>query len=104
MIDNWIGNWYVWLGIFIALLVVFLLCLWTTNRKRKYMVYFISGMLLGFYFDIVSFTNGYYTYPTIFPLTIIGLPLTMTIAEGFSVTIFMRGFELATSLSEKHWK
>ena len=96
------GNWYVWLGIFVVLLVGFLLCLWTTNRKRKYLVYFISGMLLGFYFDIVSFTNGYYSYPTIFPLTIMGLPLTMTIAEGFSIAITIRGFELAKSLSKKH--
>jgi hypothetical protein len=104
MIDNWIGNWYLWLGIFIVLLVVFLLCLRATNRKRKYMVYFFSGALLGFYFDIVSFTKGYYSYPNIFPLTIMGLPLSMTIAEGFSIVITMRIVEYVKSSSEKYWK
>lgn len=47
-------------------------------------------MIFGFYFDIVSFMNGYYSYPDIFYVYLLGVPLTMTIAEGFAVAITIK--------------
>lgn len=100
------GNWYLWLAVFAILLAAFALCMKTAKNRRKCWIYFISGMLLGFYFDIVSFTNGYYSYSSMFPITIFGLPLTMTIAEGFSVAITMRIFEIVKDFlkKQKTWR
>ncbi len=95
------GNWYLWLVVFTILLAAFALCMKTAKNRRKYWIYFVSGMLLGFYFDIISFTNGYYSYSSAFPITIFGLPLTMTIAEGFSVAILMRIFEITKDFLKK---
>ena len=89
------------MSIFVSLLVVFLACVKTAKNRKIYIAYFISGMVLGFYIDIVSFTNGYYSYPDIFPVTLLGLPVTMTIAEGFSVAITMRIFEIAKKSLQK---
>jgi len=61
-------------------------------------------MLFGFYFDVFSFMNGYYSYPDIFPVTIFGLPLSMTIAEGFSVVIVIRAFELGKGFLKGRYK
>ena len=49
-------------------------------------------MLFGFCFDVISVSQGYYTYPELF-INIFGVPLTMTIAEGFSVAITVKLFE-----------
>ena len=58
-------------------------------------------MLFGFYFDITSFTFGYYSYPDFFVLKIFGLPISMTIAEGFSMTITIKVFEIAKNYITK---
>jgi hypothetical protein len=85
----------VWYGIWLSLLVVFVVIVHTSEHRTKYLVYCVCGMLFGFYFDITSFTFGYYSYPDFFVLKLFGLPITMTIAEGCSVTITIKIFELA---------
>lgn len=87
------------------LLVAYLIIQFTVKAKTRYFIYFISGSVLGFYFDIVSFSQGYYGYPGFYHLKFFGLPLSMTFAEGFSVVItiyvteFLRGRNTVSSLS-----
>jgi hypothetical protein len=78
-----------WNILCVILLVAYLVIQFTVKNKKKYFTYFISGMVFGFFFDIVSFTQGYYSYPTFYKVTLLGLPVSMTIAEGFSVAIAM---------------
>jgi len=81
---------YYWFIIFGAITAAYLFCLLTAKNRRLYIAYAISGSLLGFCADYVSFTSGYYSYPDFFPITIMGLPLSMTIAEGFAAAITIR--------------
>lgn len=76
----------------------FLVILHTSENKKIYLLYFIFGLLFGFYFDITSFTFGYYSYPDFFMFKIFGLPITMILAEGFSITITMKVFEIAKNI------
>ncbi|MFH1182264.1 MAG: hypothetical protein V1702_04855 [Candidatus Woesearchaeota archaeon] len=95
---------YLWYGLFVLLLTSYLAIQLTAENKRKYFFYFLAGCLLGFYFDIVSFTRGYYSYPGFYFLKILGLPFSMTLAEGFSVVITIRIFEFIKnrwSISQK---
>lgn len=82
-----------WYGLFAVLLAAYLLIQLTVENKKKYFAYFVAGAVLGFYFDIVSFTSGYYSYPDFYKLKILGLPISMTLAEGFSVAITIYVFE-----------
>ena len=91
-----------WYGIWLILLVVFLVILRTSKIRKIYLLFFLFGMLFGFYFDIISFTFGYYSYPDFFLFKIFGLPLTMTIAEGFSIAITMKIFEIVKNIIHKH--
>ena len=83
--------------------MVFLVILHSSENRKKDLLYFIFGMLFGFYFDITSFTFGYYSYPDFFMFKIFGLPITMTIAEGFSITITMKVFEIAKNIIYKRF-
>jgi len=85
-----------WYLIFGAILVSFLTVIFRTKERRRYILYAVSGMALGFYFDIVSFTMGFYTYPEFYFITILGIPFSMTLAEGFSVAITIRIFEMVS--------
>lgn len=82
-----------WYGLFAVLLMGYLLIQFTVKSKKKYFVYFVAGAVFGFYFDIVSFTNGYYSYPDFYKFTIFGLPFSMTLAEGFSAAIAIYLYE-----------
>lgn len=82
-----------WYGLFAVLLMGYLLIQFTVRNKKKYFVYFVAGAVFGFYFDIVSFANGYYSYPGFYRLTILGLPFSMTLSEGFSVAIIIYLYE-----------
>jgi len=73
--------------------MLYLLIQFNVKNKKKYLLFFISGAILGFYFDIVSFTNGYYSYPGFYTIKILNIPLSMTIAEGCSVAITIYLFE-----------
>lgn len=81
---------HLWYSLFIPLFAVFLYIFYKAKNRKKYLLYFVFGSLFGFYFDIVSFNLGFYSYPDIYAITIMGLPLSMTIAEGFSIAITIR--------------
>ena len=87
----------VWSGIFLVLLIVFLSILYKAKKRKMYLLLFIFGMVFGFYFDTLSVAMGYYSYAQLF-LKVFGVPLSMTIAEGFSVVIAVRIFEAARHL------
>jgi hypothetical protein len=89
-------NVYLWYILFIILLVTYLVIQFRVKNKKKYLLFFISGMMLGFYFDLVSFINGYYSYPGFYTIKILNIPLSMTIAEGCSVVITIYLFEFLT--------
>lgn len=91
------AEYMLWIGIFCLLLFGYVYCIYTAKNKRAYTIYFLAGMGLGFYVDYISFTNGYYSYPAFYPFTVFGLPLTMTIAEGFATAITIRIFERVKS-------
>ena len=76
-----------WQILFAILLLAYLLIQFSVKNKVRYYAYFIGGMLFGFCFDIISFVQGYYSYPAFYNYTILGIPLSMTFAEGFSVVI-----------------
>jgi len=77
----------IWYLLFTVLLITYAAILYLVKNKKRYIIYAIAGSVLGFYFDLVSFTQGYYTYPDFYLFTILGLPFSMTLAEGFSVGI-----------------
>lgn len=92
-----------WYSLFTLLFAVFLYILYKAKNRKKYLLYFIFGSLFGFYFDTVSFNLGFYSYPGLYAIRIMGLPLSMTIAEGFSVSITIRIAEFFKDFLNK-WK
>ena len=76
----------IWYAIFLVLLATYLVIQVLTGDK-KYFIYFILGSFFGFYFDLISFINGYYSYPDFYHFKLFGLPISMTLAEGFSIAI-----------------
>lgn len=77
---------WVWSIIWSILLLAFLFILYKSENKKLYLMYFVFGMVFGFYFDIFSVTFGYYSYGDLF-IKIADVPLSMTAAEGFAVAI-----------------
>lgn len=92
--------WYAMMG---AISLAFIGILLYT-RNKKYIAYFITGALVGFYLDFVSVSQGYYTYHPYFPFYL-GVPLTVTVAEGCSIaiTIFLYK-EVLPKLAKKLFK
>ncbi|HIH31232.1 TPA: hypothetical protein HA235_00845 [Candidatus Woesearchaeota archaeon] len=82
-----VNYWYAILGILVLLFIVIIIY----TKKKDYLYYFIAGAIIGFYFDIVSVSQGYYLYHP-YPPVIFGVPLTVTIAEGcaIAITIFIK--------------
>jgi len=89
-----------WYGIFIIIFLCYLFVMLKVKDKKKYFVYFLTGCFVGFYFDFISVSQGYYAYYQYFP-SIYGVPLTVTIAEGFSVSITIYLFNKIRSLINK---
>ena len=83
-----------WTMTWVSLFFIFLYIIYKENDKKLYLLYFLSGMVFGFYFDIVSLYMGYYSYPWFFPMYVFGIPISMTIAEGFSVVITIKIFQM----------
>ena len=92
---------YLWNGLVLALFLVYTVILYRVREKKRYFFYFALGAALGFYFDIVSYMNGYYTYHDFYKLTFLGLPISMTLAEGFSVAITLYIFEFLYTCFKK---
>lgn len=90
-----------WYGIWLILFMTFSIILYKTKNKKLYILYFIFGIIFGFYFDIVSFTFGYYSYPDFFPFKLFGLPISMVLAEGFSIVITIKIFEIVKRILRK---
>ena len=91
----------VWTFIFIALMIAFSLIIFKSKYRKLYLLYFIFGMIFGFCFDSLSVFLNYYTYAELY-LNIIGVPITVTIAEGFAVVITIKIFEKIKDLLENH--
>lgn len=85
-------NIYLWYAVFLLLAAGFAFIVFRENDRKLYILYFVFGSLFGFYFDTISFSAGYYSYPPYY-LTLFGLPVSMTLAEGFSVAIAMKAAE-----------
>ncbi len=81
-----------WYFLFGLLFFTYLCIQLKTDKKIRYFVYFLAGALLGYYFDVVSVANGYYHYHQYWP-TILNVPFTVTLAEGFSAAITIYLFE-----------
>lgn len=84
---------FFWSGIWLVLLIVFLVILYKEKNRKLYFLYFLFAMIFGLYFDTISVAFGYYSYSYLF-VNIFGVPLSMTIAEGFSIVIVIRLFEI----------
>jgi len=78
-----------WYLIFAAVSAGFVFCIKEKRSRKRYLAYAVFGSMLGFFADMVSFMNGYYSYPY-YPVIILGLPFSMTIAEGFSAAITIK--------------
>lgn len=78
-----------WYLMFAAILLTFAGILAYT-KDRKYLFYFITGGILGFYIDAASVSQGYYSYDyafyQYFPM-LFGVPLTFPMVEGASIAI-----------------
>jgi hypothetical protein len=76
----------------VVLLLSYLLVLSRAKNRRAYLLYFVSGSLIGFYFDSIAISQGYYSY---FPygFVVLGMPVLITLAEGFAVAITIYLFE-----------
>ena len=88
-----------WTAFFAVTGVVFAAIV-ATQRNPKYIAYGIFGSLYaGFLFDPLSMHRGYYTFN--FGPQIMGIPITVTIAEAFCVGIIIFAFERITKLIKK---
>jgi uncharacterized membrane protein YoaT (DUF817 family) len=76
-------SWY----ITFLLLLLGLIAILIKTKDRKYILYTVMGSIFGFCADIISFTSGFYSYPDFYLITILGLPFSMTLAEGFATAI-----------------
>lgn len=83
-------NVLIWAGYLIASGIVFLLIV-LKERDRRWIYYAGSGTLLAFIFDAASVNLGYYTFTI--PFQVYGVPLTVLLAEAFSVCITIFLFE-----------
>ncbi|MBU0472374.1 MAG: hypothetical protein KKF89_02615 [Nanoarchaeota archaeon] len=92
-----------WYGLVVVFLVICLLILYFENNKKKYLLYFLGGAVFGFYFDVISVSQGYYAYFPFKPV-LFGVPLSVTFAEGLAVLITIYGFEKVQSFLKKHKK
>ena len=90
----------IWYTIFLTLLL-FYIYIQILTKDKKYFVYFLLGSVFGFYFDFVSFVNGYYSYPNFYYFKLFGLPFSMTLSEGFSVAITIYLFERLVRQSKR---
>ncbi|MBI2176236.1 hypothetical protein HYU40_02700 [Candidatus Woesearchaeota archaeon] len=78
-----------WYLMFAAILLAFVGILAYT-KDRRYLFYFVTGGIVGFYLDVVSVSQGYYSYDyafyQYFPM-LFGVPLTFPMVEGASIAI-----------------
>ncbi len=93
-----------WYLMFAAILLTFAGILAYT-KDRRYLFYFITGGIAGFYLDAVSVSQGYYSYDyafyQYFPI-LFGVPLTFPMVEGASIAIVIFAYkELVARIAGK---
>lgn len=91
---------FIWFGSLVVFAVGFFLILWK-DQRRFYSVCFAFGAALGFYFDYLNTSWGYYSYAEFYPIMIGGVPLSMTIAEGMAVAITIWLFRFFLKMFKK---
>ena len=57
-------------------------------RKNIYFFYLLIGTLIVWFIDLISINLGFYSYNFTSFLRIFGIPIEITIAEAFVITIF----------------
>ncbi|MFQ6009548.1 MAG: hypothetical protein ACE5J7_00270 [Candidatus Aenigmatarchaeota archaeon] len=80
----------IWTGYVVASAIAFFLIL-LNEKDRRWLYYAVSGTLFAFIFDATSVSLGYYTFTI--PFQVFGVPLTVLLAEAFSVCIPIFLFE-----------
>jgi len=83
-----------WTSSFIVFFLSFV-CILVRERDYRFILYFIFGALAGFFFDIIQVNMGYYSYTeqAYMKLFFNGVPVTMTLAEGFCISITVYLYE-----------
>lgn len=79
-----------WYAFFIGVAVIFAAIL-IREQDPRYVYFAIAGSVFGFILDGLNVFFGYYSFSI--PAQILGNPMTVTIAEGFSVVITIWLFE-----------
>jgi hypothetical protein len=83
-----------WFGSVAAFTAAFLFILWR-ERDIRFVFYALAGSLTAFFlFDVPSYHLGFYLYRTEHYLaSILGIPVSMTAAEGFCIAITIYAYE-----------
>lgn len=76
--------WYIFFGVIILVYIGVLIY----TKDKRYLYYMLTGIVAGFYFDVISVSQNYYIYYP-YPPVILGVPLTVTLAEGASIAIMI---------------
>ena len=86
-----VSAWYLFFAIF---LLGFAFVLWK-KKEIRYFFYFMFGTMLGLcLFDLPSIAFGYYAYSTNpYFLPLYGVPLTVSLEEGFAAAITIYVYE-----------
>jgi hypothetical protein len=93
-VEEMISPVHFWFGSFAGFLAAFLLILWKEGEIR-YLFYAVFGSLTAFFmFDVPSSALGFYVYRSeYYFFSILGIPLTMTLAEGLCIAITIYAYE-----------
>lgn len=83
-----------WYFFFVLFLSGFAFVMWK-KRELRYFLYFVFGTIAGLIlFDLPSIAFGYYAYSTNpYFLPLYGVPLTVSLEEGFAAAITIYVYE-----------
>ena len=76
--------------------VIFLIACTLIIRRagKRYLFFLLLGTLLGFFFDYVSVTFGYYSYVyDIYFFSIFNVPVTLPLMEGMAIVLVFYIYE-----------
>jgi len=83
-----------WFGSFAVFMAAFLLILWK-EKDIRFLFYAVFGSITAFFlFDVPSYSLGFYAYRTpYYILSVMDIPISMTLAEGFCIAITIYIYE-----------
>jgi hypothetical protein len=82
-----------WLLSFLCLFITFVYII-AREKDTRFFIYFVSGAVVGLFFDTIQVYMGYYHYSDgVYYVFLNGVPVTMTLAEGFCIAITIYLFE-----------